>query len=231
MYSGIRKRILKRHDFFVEQVRARVFSQFQDIEKEAEAHADNQYRWGGSLPAREDVDMSDVAEWAWEQGVQRYELLSDLKKQIVLGALAGLYHQWDMDLREFVEAELRHDIRPKDAAKAAWDPNLGNVFDILKQFGWDCREADFFSKIEACRLIVNVYKHGKGRSLEELAKTYPEYLGNLFGSPNSDFSRLIGQLDHEGLKISEAQFEQFATGLRTFWITFPERLFFICWLA
>ena len=225
MYSGIRKHILRRHDFFVEQVRTRVFSQFRDIEGEAQAHADNQYHWGGSLPARDDIDMSDVAEWALEEGIERYELLSDLRKQIILGALAGLYHQWDKDLREFVEAELRHDIRLGDAAKVAWDPNPRNVFDMLKQFGWDCREEGFFSKIDACRLIVNVYKHGKGRSLEDLAKTYPEYLRNLLGASNFDCSKWMDQLDHERLEISEAQFEVFAAALRTFWTKFPERLF------
>ena len=63
------------------------------------------------------------------------------------------------------------------AAENAW---RRNVLDLLNDFGWDCRSLPSFSKIDACRLVVNVYKHGKGPSLEDLAKRYPEYLDNGF---------------------------------------------------
>jgi hypothetical protein len=151
--------------------------------------------------------VAEIAEIASDGGQAFYGLLSDLKRQMLLGALAGLYHQWDKELRDFVEHELRHDLESKAAAKIAWDSNVGNVFGRLTEFGWDCRSAAFFPGIDACRLVVNVYKHGKGPSLDELGTRFPEYLDNGFtrGTP---WHLAPGYLDHEWLSISEPQFDE-----------------------
>jgi hypothetical protein len=173
MWSGERRMILERHDFYVAQVKARVFAQFQDLEGEAERYSDAEYDRLGSLPGDENSDMGAIAEAAIDRGQEFYSLLSDLKKQMLLGALAGLYHQWDKDLRDFVERELSHYFKSEAVMKIAWDPNVGNVFDVLKQFGWDCRVAPFFAKINACRLIVNVYKHGRAARSTSWRSTIP----------------------------------------------------------
>jgi len=59
-----------------------------------------------SEPSDEPNDPYDalavIAEEATDRAEYLYELLSDLQKQTFLGALAGLYHQWDKDLRHFV---------------------------------------------------------------------------------------------------------------------------------
>jgi hypothetical protein len=222
MWSPIREHILNRHDFFISQVRTRVFSQFLDIEGEAESHANAEYERLGSLPYREDIEMADVAEWATNRGHERYALLRDLKKQMILGALAGIYHQWDKDLREFIERELRHNYNADFVLKTAWNED---VFDILKEFGWDCRSSNFFKEIDACRLIVNVYKHGKGRSLDDLAKLYPTFLKNIMDEFGGIWATANRAPDHEWLEISDAQFENLAAALRKFWVEFPERLF------
>ena len=226
MWKGIKQRILQRHDFYVRQVREKVFVQFKDIESEAEAYTDKEYERIGSMPAAsDDIDMSVVAEWANDRGQEYYGLLSDLKKQMVLGALAGIYHQWDKDLREFIERELAHNYEKNHVLKIAWDPNIGNVFDILSQFGWDVRADDWFADIEACRLIVSAYKHGKGRSLDELAKLYPAYLKNVLNEFGSIFATANRSPGHDWLEVSDEQFESLAAALRMFWVEFPERLF------
>lgn len=224
MWTGTRAVILKRHDFYVEQVRARVFAQFRDISEEAERYADAEYDRLGSIPEDEDSDIGASAELANDRAQSFYGLLSDLKKQLMLGALAGLYHQWDKDLRDFIERELMRDINLEQATKIAWHPNIGNVFEVLKEFGWDCRLRPFFAKVNACRLVVNVYKHGKGPSLNELALKHPEYLDPGFPKETAPaFAEAF--LDHEWLSISEAQFDDIAAALRALWEEFPERLY------
>jgi len=225
MWIGVRRRILRRHDFYVAQIRARVLSQFQDIEGEATRYADEEYDRLGSLPGDENSDMAVVAEIAHDRGLEFYMLLADLRKQTLLGALAGLYHQWDKDLRDFVEKELTHSIVRETAKKIAWAANVAKVFELLEQFGWNCRACPFFPAIDACRLIVNVYKHGKGHSLEDLARTYPEYLEESPGFDSTQAAFPTRSLDHEKLTVSQAQFEQIAGALRKFWEEFPERLF------
>lgn len=112
MWHGIRRRLLQRHDFYVAEVRRRVIKQFSDVEGEAERFGGLEYERLSSEPSDELNDPYDalavIAEEATDRAEYLYDLLSDLKKQTFLGALAGLYHQWDEDLCHFVERELRH---------------------------------------------------------------------------------------------------------------------------
>jgi hypothetical protein len=224
MYRGNRRVYLERHNFYVEQVRTRVLAQFRDIETEAQKHSETVYEQLAELPGRGDVDMSELADHALESGQERYELLSDLKNQMFLGAVAGMYHQWDKDLRDFIERELSHDVR--NAKDIAWNQRSSSTFDLLKEFGWDCKTESFYPLIEACRLVVNVYKHGHGASLRTLAGTYPEYLKDslAIGSEDRKFAD-DDDLDYQWLTISEGQFDRFGGAIRSFWTRFPERLF------
>jgi hypothetical protein len=133
MYRGNRRVFLERHDFYVEQVRTRVLAQFRDIETEAEKHSNAVYEQLAEQPGSGDVDLGELADRSLESGQQWYELLSDLKSQMFLGAVAGMYHQWDKDLRDFIERELSHDVR--NAKDIAWNQRSSSTFDLLKEFG------------------------------------------------------------------------------------------------
>jgi hypothetical protein len=220
MYSAVKRHFIERHDFYVAQVKKRLFSQFLDIEEEAETRANETYNSIGRYASEYD-DPADYAEAAHEAGVDHYIMLSDLHNQVILGALAGMYHQWDKELRQFLASELRYTC-PPETEKSVWNSNIGEVFDLLKHFGWDCRNATFFPGLDAGRLIVNIYKHGNGKALEDLSKKYPEYLFGYDTEQNS----LPYRLDHELLTISEDQFGQLADSVRLFWETFPERSFY-----
>lgn len=221
MFSGMRRLLLDRHNFYVEQVSARVLSQFPDIEAEANAFGDKEFDRLMRAPAREDIDAGALAEFAEEQAQQHYMLLRDLKEQMFLGALAGMYHQWEKDMRDFIERELAHDI--KNPEKYAW--SKGSISEILKAFGWDTDTEPFFKKIDACRIIVNVYKHGKGPSLTTLAQLHPEYLRDPLASLGRKPAFLADMLDYEWLTVSPQQFDELANAFRRFWNEFPERLF------
>jgi hypothetical protein len=224
MWSGTRRRIIDRHNFYVEQVRSRVLSQFNDIEGDAEQFAEREYDRLASAPAREDIDLSDLAEAANDRAQGHYGLLHDLKGQTILGAVAGMYHQWEKDLRNFVERELAHNYKRNDAEELAWSQRT-NMFGLLKEFGWDCSCTLFFSKLNACRLVVNVYKHGKGSSLTKLAESYPEYVRDSYAGSDYKPAFAGNFLDHEWLIVSAVQFDDFAQAIRLFWLEFPERLF------
>lgn len=224
MFEGNRRVYLERHDFYVDQVRARVLAQFRDIDDEARQHSETIYNELAKSPGDGSVDLSEVADYALESGQERYELLHDLKDQTFLGAVAGMYHQWDKDLRDFIERELRHDVA--NARQIAWDQKSSSTLDLLNEFGWDCRAQPFFSLIDACRLVVNVYKHGQGTSLKTLAIEYPEYLKDpLATGTESQIFANADDLDYQWLTISEPQFDRFGDAFRSFWKEFPERLF------
>jgi hypothetical protein len=224
MWKRQRAHFVERHDFYVEQVNARVFSQFRDIETEATKYADEAYEAGASSYGGDDGDLSQIAEAAHEAGLGQYELLSDLKSQMILGSLAGLYHQWEKDLRGFIEQELHHDLT--NAAKIAWEDtrNINDVFDLFAEFGWNCRSEKFYPKIDACRLIVNVHKHGKGGSFRELIQKYPEYISQ--EARSFDDASFVEYLGHKALAVTESTFEDVATTLRDFWEKIPGRLYY-----
>lgn len=108
MWSGIRRNVLERHDTYVKAVQARVLLQFLDLDSQAEEHAKSKYQALLEKPADGNVDMCELAEIAQEAGLEKYEILSFLKREMLLGSLAGLFHIWDRSLRDFLEGEFRH---------------------------------------------------------------------------------------------------------------------------
>lgn len=153
----------------------------------------------------------------------QWELLLNMRNQVLLAGLASLYHLWDKTLRDFIESEVKCHFSEANTIAIAWEPNIGKIFDVLKQFGWDCRSEPFFSFIDACRLVVNVYKHGKGRSLDELAANYPDYLQGPLVDIDEPGS-VAGTPDYEMLIVTESKFDEIARALRGFWEAFPETL-------
>lgn len=79
---------------------------------------------------------------------------------------------------------------------------------MLESLGWKIRSAGYFRTLDACRLVVNVYKHGEGKSLANLKQNYPEYLDDPFKGAGSAFSGTEYR-DHTHLKVSDEQFQAF----------------------
>ena len=214
MWSETRERILRRHDFYVAQTKARVLANFAYVESDA----DDFVRVAcDRLAGSEEPD----SEWANERHQEFWSLFNDLRQQIFLGALAGCFHQWEKDLGDFLERELSHDFEPEGVKKEVWSPSFRAAYDICEQYGWDWSAEHFFALLEAGHLIVNVYKHGKGPSFDILAKNRPEYLRRAFGST----SRFNNAPDYKQLEVTEVRLDEIAAAVRSFWESFPERLF------
>ncbi|MGB5235360.1 MAG: hypothetical protein WBN85_09345 [Candidatus Macondimonas sp.] len=96
-------------------------------------------------------------------------------------------------------------------------------FDLLESFGWNFRSAGYFMALDACRLVVNVYKHGEGKSLDELRNNYPEYLSDPFNGSGGAFSETKYR-DHTHLKVSDDQFQVFSDAILAFWRDVPENV-------
>ncbi len=224
MWEPQRKHFIERHDFYVAQTKARVLSQFSDIDGEATRYADEAFEAVASSPYEGvEIDMGSAAEAAHDAGIERYAQLADLQNQTTQGALAGVFHQWEKELRKFLEQEFRHHI--KEPGKVAWEElrTVEAVFSVLKDFGWDCKTEPSYEKIDACRMIVNVYKHGKGSSFRELMNKYPQYLDRTGVGEDTLFLESLG---HEALAITEDTFDEMAAALRDFWTKIPERLYY-----
>lgn len=220
--SDDRTQHLSLHTFYVEQMKTRILSQFDDLEEEAQRHGNATYERLGRLPGHGDIDMIGIAEVAYDEGLEHYLALSDLRKQVLLGGLAGMFHQWDKAVRQHLEYELRRDFDRDWIEREIWNSQLSKLINIFEKSNWPIKSLPCYSQIGALQLVVNVYKHGKGRSLSELSADYGEYVENPLQKlmPNTALN-----LDHKDLTVTDDQFGEFADAIRDFWEAMPERLF------
>ena len=224
LIEPVRDIFLREHDFYVEQAKSRIFNNFkgENIEKEAEKAKEDFFK-REELEGHygEDVDVADIAETAIEHGIEFGITLYEMKFQVILATLALMYHQWEKKLREFMEHELRFGYNNDELEKIFWKSNIDCLYDELERQGWYIRKEAWFPKIDACRLIVNVYKHGKGPALGKLKEKHPEYLKGVF-----DVGDFFGECDemllsYEDLSITIEDFNEIADALRQFWVDFP----------
>lgn len=102
MWEPHRQMLIATHLFYVEQARKRLLSQFVDIEKEADKAAETHLE---KMSQNFDPDRHDPAEFdeaAHEEAVAFYQLLTDMRKRTMLSIVAGIYHEWDKQLREWL---------------------------------------------------------------------------------------------------------------------------------
>jgi hypothetical protein len=222
MWEPFRKSLIAEHLFYVEQARKRLLSQFDDMEAEADKAAKD---WLDQNQSRFDPDRDDpdsFYEAAYENGIEFYQLLSDMRDEVRLSVVAGMFHAWDKQLRDWLVKEMRHWHHGKIAQSRVWSADFGKIVELLESFGWKIGNEAYFSKIDACRLVVNVYKHGDGKSLEDLKANYPEYIANLVGDTKYNF--LWRTLDHTHLKVNDEQITSFSDAIIAFWRGVPEEI-------
>lgn len=224
MWGPFRQSLIASHLFYVAQARRRLLSQFENIESEADKAAEE---WLERSSDRFDLDRHDPGDFyeaANDAGIEFYTLLRDMRDQTRLSVVAGMFHEWDKQLRDWLVREIQHWHRGDVAAKKIWSADFVQIIELLESLGWQIRCANYFPGLDSCRLAVNIYKHGKGKSLEDLRQKYPEYLANPFGGSDAAFSA-VEYRDHTHLKVNDEQFQAFSDAIVAFWHAVPENIF------
>ena len=220
LYEPIRKHIVESHQFYVDQAQKKLLSQFEHMEEEAEKYAEEwaekQSEWFD--PDRDDPD--EVYERAYDENINYYLDLSELKDQTRLSIVAGIYHKWDKEVREWLIRDLR--FYPQTIKDQLWSKDIGKIIELLEGMGWKIKQSGFYEKLDACRLIVNVYKHGNGNSLDSLKKKYPRYLEDPLKQNSCGYATELKYLGYQNLKITDIDFLEFAQAITDFWQQAPE---------
>lgn len=223
MWGPFRQSLIKGHLFYVEQARKRLLSRFDDISADADRAAEE---WLEQNSHRFDPDRHDPSEFdeaAYDHSIEFYGLLSDLHEQTRLSVVAGMFHEWDKQLRDWLVREIGHWHHGGNVASKVWSADFGQIADLLECFGWNVRKSNYFRALDACRLVVNVYKHGEGKSLDDLRDKFPEYLDDPFKGtgafPDTKYR------DHTHLRVSDDQFQAFSDAILAFWRDVPENVF------
>ncbi len=224
MWGPYRQSLIAGHTFYVEQAEKRLLSQFGNIEAEADKAADEWLENSNHLFDPDRHDPGDFYEAANDAGIEFYQLLSDMRDRTVLSVVAGMFHEWDKQLREWLVREIQHWHAGDKVAEAIWRADFVQICDLLSGLGWNVSAAPDIVKLDACRLVVNAYKHGEGKSFDDLNVKYPEYVSDPFE----------GELEHEAraklinythLRVTDEQMTDFSDAIVKFWQDVPENIF------
>lgn len=209
---------LEKHNFYAVEARGRIFAQFCDSDLEAAARQKEQeyYEEAGKHFNPDYDDEGSAWERAHDAGISHWLALSDMKNTVSLALTAGLFHQFDKDLRELCIREFSHWLDHKTVESMIWDIGFPRLIEMLQWIGMDITGKAYYEKVDVCRQVVNVYKHGDGHAHKELSSTHPEYYHQLNTPRGYGF-----HLRHEQLEISESQFTEFADAITDFWNGIP----------
>ncbi len=219
MWEPFRRSLIEGHCFYLEQAKQRLLSQFENIESEVDSARE---RWLENNKNRFDPerhDAGDFYERANDAGIEFYQLLSDMRDQTWLSVVAGMYHEWDKQLRKWISDEVRHWHRGENVNSRIWMVTFGDIVDLLESFGWGIRSTYYFQDLMACNLIVNVYKHGDGAAFKNLKASFSEYLPAI--DPLWDG---IEYRDYSYLKVDECQLERLSQAILGFWEDAPSQI-------
>jgi len=215
----MRHALVVEHRFYFEQAKSRLMSTFANIEHEAN-HVAEAY-WQAPMPSF-DPDFHDEAmhaEDATNEGIRFYELLSEMHDRTRLSVVAGMYHQWDKEWRRFLVHQLRWPglVIGPNTRRSLWTLDSTEVEDLMRGLGLDVRTFPRFARLDAMRLVVNVFKHGEGRSLDELRLAYPEFVPAVNGW-------IPTHPDDTSMKVTDVHLDEFASAIESFWANLPQEL-------
>lgn len=207
---------LDRYTFYVNQARQLIFSQFSDIEGAAQRYSDEWYEKAGQHFDPDHHNHDEFAEQAYEEGINYGLMLEEMRDDIYLAILAGLYHRWDKDLRAWVVKELSHWLERERIEQKIWGINLPTLIRLLESLGIKIMNQPFYPLLETLGQVVNVYKHGDGNTFKVLKNNHPEYLHR-----SSQDAANWKYTTHEDLVVNETQFNAFVGTMYSFWHCIP----------
>lgn len=225
MWEPYRQSLISQHNFYIEQARSRLLSQFANMEQDADNAAE---AWLHERSESFDPDRDDagsICEASGDAGIEFYLLLDEMCIQTRLSVVAGMFHNWEKKLRGWITDEMRHWHRGPVAPAKVWAADFHSIESLLESLGWPATSHKYLQTLNGCRCLVNVYKHGDGKALEDLKQKYPEYLidpiPSKHGLPATDFE----WLDHTHLSVSDDQIASISNAIVGFWKDVPANIF------
>jgi hypothetical protein len=221
MWAPFRQSLIRGQAFYFEQAQNRLLSQFANIEAEADRAAEE---WLKQAATHFDPDRHDPGtfeEAAYDACIEFYQLLSDMRDDTILSIVAGMFHRWDKQLRDWLVREIRHWHLGANTSQKVWAADFAQIVELLECLGWNVKSQAYYKTFDAMRLVVNVYKHGEGKSLADLKRDYPAYLDDQLICDDQLVYRMEF-VDHRHLKVNEVQLKEFSEAIVAFWRHVPE---------
>ncbi len=223
MWGPTREHLIANHQFYVSQARSRLLDQFDEeaMKADAQRHADEWLEKRSRFFDPERDDPSAAHEAAFDEHISFYLSLAGLRDSTRLSIIAGMFHEWEKQVRDWLGTELGHHGFRAHVHAAVWSVKVDDLFELFAKCSWSVRDEGFFPQLQRCQLVANVYKHGNGPSFDTLKKLAPELVG---GKDHPAF--FVSALDYSALEVSDDNLASFAEAITAFWRALPENIFF-----
>lgn len=223
MWEPYRNQLIKAHIFYVEQAKERLLSNFLHIEKEANLERDAWVQEARHLIDSDCQDPRHFTEQADEVALEFYGMLSAMRDRTRMSVIAGMYHEWDKQLRNWISSEIGRWHSGDIFRRKVWSVNFKEVMDFFEAVGWCVQSEPFFPHLDACRVLVNVYKHGEGKSAEDLLARYPQHAESEVFTPFK-VGITLSDPDCRHLKVTDETLDLLSQSILEFWRGVPENL-------
>lgn len=200
--------VLSSHKFYVEQAKYRLLSQFSDLSAECDLEEERYLERTAKYFDPDRDDPAEACENATQIGIAHMQALMDMKHTVTLAMNAGMYHLFDKQLRDLILREFCHWNSSKIIKDIVWRTSFERIMELMEWIGFNVKNKSYFHLIDACRLVVNVYKHGDGVGHKTLLQRYPKYYQQFLGEALTS---------HMNLQMEESDFDEFSSAIVTFW--------------
>ncbi len=219
MWGGARENLIATHRFYVAQARSRLLGQFNDatLEADAQRHADEWLERRGRFFDPDRDDPAADYERAHDEQISFHLSLAALRDDVRFSIIAGMFHQWEKEVRSWVDRELQQLFRGPAVRHAVWTAKFKDLINLFEACSWGTRAQCFYEHLHRCHLVVNVYKHGNGPSFEELRREAPDLIR---GQELPGF--FASALDYSSVRVSDDDLGVFAEAITGFWRAVPE---------
>lgn len=217
--------IIKTHNFYFEQSKIRLLSQFKDIEEDAEKYKEDRLEELQQFFNPDIHHPEDFYERSLEDSIDFYLKLHELKNNTYLNTASALYFNWDKTVRSILIDDLKKSILlPFNAEKSIWKANFHQLMDLFIALGWNIDRENFYMTFQKYSTVVNVCKHGDGQAFIKLKNEYPEYIKKPF--ENQDLSDAQTEFaKYTDLFLSDEHLKEFSDAVLSFWETMPKSFF------
>ncbi|MAF27675.1 MAG: hypothetical protein CL820_10730 [Croceicoccus sp.] len=224
MWGPNRSFLVRDHEFYVQQAKQRLLDPFDEKSMLADSQRHEQ-AWLEERSGRFDPDRDDegqIYEDAEQEKCLLYASLEGLRDNTRLSIIAGMFHEWEKQFRDWLGRNLGELGLGEHTHKAIWKSDFEDLMGLMTACGWPVKGQDWYDDLNLCRLVVNVYKHGNGKSRNDLSSAKASLL-----KWNGKFSAYWSpSLDYSTLMVSDADLDAFAASILRFWQEIPDNIYF-----
>lgn len=228
----IKESVLTTLDFYRRSIFEKIIPSFSSIETEAHEIEEQAYDRIMSLPSDGyGPDPSDLAESAFDEGLEYYEFMHDMLQGIMNLFAVGLHHLLEQQLIFVLRKELLT-LREENALSTMTGARLKRILSFeeakkrLRTHGIEIEQFGCWSKISELRLVANAIKHAEGDACERLKLRRPELFIHpmVFRSSDVPVGPVFSPLSGEDIYVTKEKIGEYINSVREFWKELIEAL-------